>query len=131
MPFELGLFFGAKRFGSIEQRTKIALVFEKTKYSYMQCISDLNGIDAKAHNIDPMVAIKNVRDWLSTASKRTNLPNYRAIQNEYAQFLANFSKTITKVGIDISDIPFIDFCAIVQERISKIPGMQTIRFGMN
>lgn len=131
MPFELGLFFGAKRFGVSEQKTKIALVFEKTKYSYMQCISDLNGIDTKEHNNDPMAAIKKVRDWLSTSSKRKGLPHYRVIQNEYAQFLVKFSKTAVKTGFDMSDIPFTDLCALVEERISKIQDMQTLRLGTN
>src|SRR5438876_5958145 len=43
MPFELGIFFGAKRFGIKEQKNKNALVFERTKYTYQQYISDLNG----------------------------------------------------------------------------------------
>lgn len=128
MPFELGLFFGAKRFGTNEQKAKIGLVFEKNKYSYLQCISDLNGIDTKAHNNDPIIAIRKVRDWLNTASKRTSLPHYRTIQNEYAQFQNKLVKFAARTGFDVDDISIPDFCASVEERISKIPGMQTIHF---
>src|SRR6202000_1860486 len=60
MPFELGLFFGAKRFGNPAQKNKNALVFEKVKYSYQQLLSDLNGIDTKAHNGDYTIAIRQV-----------------------------------------------------------------------
>lgn len=114
MPFELGLFFGAKRFGGNEQKTKIALVFEKDKYSYLQCISDLNGIDTKAHNNDPAIAIKKVRDWLSTASKMTTLPGHRTIENEYIQFQGKLAKITRKTGLEPDDMPFSDFCKIVE-----------------
>lgn len=47
MPFELGIFFGAKRFGDGHQKLKTALIFDKDRYRYQQFISDLNGIDIK------------------------------------------------------------------------------------
>jgi len=62
MPFELGIFFGAKNLGNKLQKTKNALVFEQEKYSYQQYISDLNGIDTKAHKNDPIAAMQEVRD---------------------------------------------------------------------
>src|SRR6266567_759629 len=33
MPFELGLFWGAKKFGVNQNKEKVALVFEKERYS--------------------------------------------------------------------------------------------------
>ena len=50
MQFELGTFFGAKRFGYKNQKSKNALIFEKTKFTYQNYMSNLNGIDTKAHN---------------------------------------------------------------------------------
>src|SRR5258707_10962422 len=38
MPFELGIFFGAKHLGDLKQRTKNALVLERTRYSAQQVI---------------------------------------------------------------------------------------------
>ncbi len=40
-PFELGIFFGAKRFGYKDQKSKNALIFEKTKFTYQNYMSDL------------------------------------------------------------------------------------------
>jgi hypothetical protein len=57
MPFEAGLFFGARKFGNTQQKTKIALVLEREKFLYQHFISDLNGIDTKAHNNEPEKAI--------------------------------------------------------------------------
>jgi len=83
MPFELGIFFGAKQFGNKQQQNKNALIFEKTKYTYQQYISDLNGIDTKAHANNPQIVIRNIRDWLVSASKRSTIPGYNIILKEY------------------------------------------------
>src|ERR1700712_2600126 len=40
MPLELGLFLGAKEFGHGQQRQKVTLVLERTKYSYLKFCSD-------------------------------------------------------------------------------------------
>lgn len=62
MPFELGMFFGAKRFGNKEQKNKNALIFDKEKFRYQSFISDLSGVDIKEHKNDPLVALRKVRD---------------------------------------------------------------------
>lgn len=49
MPFELGLFMGARRFGDARQKQKTAVVFDELSYRYQQFLSDLNGVDPKAH----------------------------------------------------------------------------------
>ena len=74
MPFELGIFVGAKRFGDTVQKNKNALIFEKTKYLYQEYISDINGIDTRAHNNDSKIIIRKIRDWLKTASRRASIP---------------------------------------------------------
>ena len=66
-PLKLGLFFGAKRFGDKIQNNKKALVFERKKYQYQKYISDINGIDTKAHNNEETTVIRETRDWLKTA----------------------------------------------------------------
>ena len=117
MPFELGIFFGAKRFGSIIQKEKNALIFDSERYRYQQFISDLNGIDIKAHNNNPAIAVRKVTDWLSTASKRTSIPGYKIIISEYALFEKGLPKIAETFGLDINDIPFNTYCLIVEEAI--------------
>lgn len=119
MPFELGVFFGAKRFGAKEQKNKNALILERNKFSYQQYISDLNGIDTKAHGNDPDIAIRKVRDWLSTASKRSGIPGHTVIQREYRQFLSNLPDVIEDNGFEPDDIPFNDFRAIVERAVKN------------
>lgn len=126
MPFELGVFFGAKRFGTRLQKLKNALIFEKTKYLYQQYISDLNGIDTKAHNNDPRLIIRKVRDWLSTASGRKDIPGHRLLQNEYAQFRLNLPEIVTNLGLDPHDMPFNEYCRMVKFA-AGIPGMPLLQ----
>lgn len=117
MPFELGIFFGAKRFGNKMQKEKNALIFDSERYRYQQFISDLNGVDIKAHNNNPSIAIHKVTDWLSTNSKRTNVPGYKIIVSEYVAFEKGLPQITETFGLDLNDIPFNTYCLIVEEAI--------------
>ncbi len=119
MPFELGLFFGAKKFGDDTQKSKVALVLEKEKYLYQQFISDLNGIDTKAHNNEPKKVIKIVRDWLQAASGKEVIEGHLTIIKSYAHFNEKaLPEIIQESGLDINDLTFNDFCLLVEEYIN-------------
>lgn len=120
MPFELGFFFGAQRFGNKTQRTKNALIFDVEKYRYLEFISDLNGVDIKDHSNEPLKAIRKLRNWLNTSSGRTSLPGYNTIIQDYQTFTHDLPDITRAIGLDIDDIPFNDFCLIVEEAIRKI-----------
>lgn len=119
MPFELGIFFAAKTFGNKEQRSKMGVIFETEKFTYQQYISDLNGIDTKAHNNDPLVVIEKLRDWLRAASKRITIPGHLIIIDEFKGFLATLPLISEKMGLDKNDIPFSDFCVLVESYIGE------------
>jgi len=119
MPFELGIFFGAKRFGDKQQKTKVALIFERTKFGYQQYISDLNGVDIKAHNYDVPHIIQSIRNWLRTASRRVTIPGHTILVEEYNEFATRLPGIVTKAGLNIHDIPFNDFCQIVEEAVRE------------
>jgi hypothetical protein len=120
MPFELGIFFGAKRFGDKQQRTKSALIFDKEKYRYQEFISDLNGVDIKAHDNSSSAAVHKVREWLATASRRTSLPGYVTIQKEYIAFEKSLPKIVKRLGLEIQTLSFNDLCLIIEECIRAI-----------
>lgn len=80
MPFELGIFWGAKKFGRKIHREKNALILEKEKYNYQKYFSDLNGVDVKAHGNKPEQIISAVRNWLHTASGRRTIPSAEVIR---------------------------------------------------
>ena len=121
MPFELGVFFGAKKFGDDQQNNKVALILEKQKYLYQQFISDINGVDTKAHNNDPKKAIKIVRDWLQVSSDRTIIDGHLKIIKDYSDFNENvLPGMVQESGLDINDLTFNDFCLIVEESMNPL-----------
>lgn len=69
MPFEIGMDWGCRAFGTEEQRTKKCLVLEIDRYHYRQVLSDISGNDIKYHHEKPEKAIAAVRDWLWSARK--------------------------------------------------------------
>ena len=66
MPFELGLFLAAKKFGTGRQKRKIALILDQSGYRYRSALSDISGQDISFHEADPLRAIRDVRDWLDS-----------------------------------------------------------------
>lgn len=49
MPFELGIFVGAKAFGNKDQKRKAALILDTEKYRYQRFLSDIAGQDIADH----------------------------------------------------------------------------------
>jgi hypothetical protein len=66
MPFELGLFLAARRFGGGRQSRKIALILDRTTYRYRAALSDISGQDVRTHGGRASNAIREVRDWLDS-----------------------------------------------------------------
>jgi len=114
MPFELGLFWGAKKFGDKMNKEKIALVFEREKYSYQKYLSDINGVDIKAHNNNPEFCIRSIRNWLFTNSKRKTIPAAAVIIKDYKDFTQNkLSIMLKNSHAQVHDLTFNDYCAYV------------------
>lgn len=119
MSFELGMIFGATTFGDPLHRNKVALILEKQKYLSQRYISDLNGVDIKAHNQEPAKAIKIVRDWLKISSGKLEMDGHVSLQKDYQNFRKNvLPKVVKKLWLDINDLTFNDYCLIVEEYIT-------------
>ena len=87
MPFELGMFLGAKRFGNRKQKSKNCLILDTEKYRYQKFISDIGGKDIDAHGNDILKAIRVVRNWLAAYSK-VIIPGASSIHKKYMDFLS-------------------------------------------
>jgi hypothetical protein len=60
MPFELGLFIGAKKLGAQEQQQKKCIILDCEPYRYQQFISDIAGHDIHAHGDKVDVLIEKI-----------------------------------------------------------------------
>lgn len=112
MPFELGLFLGAARFGRGPQRAKRCLILDRTPYRYQQFISDISGQDISAHDDRPEHAIRNVRNWLNTVSPERQLAGAAHIIERYTKFAADLPQLAKELKLRHDEITFADLCGL-------------------
>lgn len=108
MPLELGLFLSAKHFGQKKQTNKNCIVLDKDQYRYQKFISDISGMDIKAHCNEVEKVIPLVRNWLSSYSKEM-IPSGSKMSKRYIEFLKQLSKQTHKLNLVPSELTFGDF----------------------
>jgi hypothetical protein len=113
MPFELGLFTGAARFGGKAQRAKACLILDREPYRYQKFLSDIAGQDISAHGDKPDAAIRCVRDWLNTMSAQGGLPGAAHIIQRYQRFAADLPALSRSLKLEPDEITFRDLCNLV------------------
>lgn len=109
MPFELGLFFGAKYFGTGDHKKKKCLIVEKDQFRYQKYISDISGIDITPHNNIPEQLILGIRNWLHTSSRRITIPPGEKINHRFELFQAEIREVCNKRGIKYDSMSFIEY----------------------
>jgi hypothetical protein len=119
MPFELGLFLAAKRYGSPEQHEKKCLVHDKEEHRFRLFISDLNGIDVTPHNDDPRQMVSNVRKFLFTATRRTTIPDRAKVLGSYDKFLKWLPRFLKQQQTSITHLSFPDYEIAVIEWVKQ------------
>jgi len=86
MPFELGLFMGANRFGSPAQRKKSTLIMVSEPYKLPIYLSDLSGNDPQSHHGNPAEVARIVRKYLHLRPDGQPLPGATRIMAEFNRF---------------------------------------------
>lgn len=110
MPFELGLYYGAREFGSKMHRTKTSLILVSRAYSLPRYLSDLGGNDALDHEDEPTRVIQHVRRYLHQRPDGTQLPGSARMIREFAQFkaaLPDLAKAMDRTPDELD--PFTDY----------------------
>lgn len=117
MPYELGLFLGAKRFGSGRDRRKRCLIMDSDPHRYMATISDLRGLDPESHDNDPIKAITIVRNWLDHGRRKTArpLPGGDAISERYQEYQADLPQMAAQVQLSSSSLTYTDEVWLMDE----------------
>jgi len=114
MPFELGLFLGAKRFGTGRQRRKSTLVLDRERYRFQKYLSDIAGQDIKAHDDNPASLIGAVRDWLRDAVPQRHLPSSTVIVGRYRKFRHDLPGLCCKLRLDPGELTFNDYTWVIR-----------------
>ncbi len=121
MPFELGMFFGAKRFGNSKQKKKKCLVLDSALHRYQSFISDIAGQDIRSHNNDDSEAIKLVSNWLRNMSGRMTVPGGSEILRRYRQFTQELPHLCKKLKLTVNEMSFNDYTSIVYVWLDQNP----------
>lgn len=120
MPLELGLFLGAREFGTGKQKEKLTLILDPERYRYQKFCSDIAGQDIKAHEGSTDKAIRAVRNWLTTfIDGRFLLPSAAKMAERYRQFLAELPNVCAPLHLDPDDLQFVEFRTLVEEWVEQ------------
>lgn len=117
MPLELGIFLGAKRFGTGNQRGKLALVLDRDPFRYQKYCSDTAGQDVYSHDGDPLKAVRLVRDWLRNASVGSSavIPSGSLMAERYERFQHELPLLCDRLRLDRDELIFNDFTTVAAE----------------
>lgn len=119
MPFELGIFWGAKKFGKKIHKEKNALILEKERYSYQKYFSDLSGVDVKAHNNKTDQIIIAVRNW-HTASGGKTIPSAEIVKKNFEEFIILKLPIMLKAShAKLEALIFNDYCQFVEAALKE------------
>jgi hypothetical protein len=109
MPFELGLFLGARTFGGRAGRGKKSLILDREEFRYQKFLSDIAGQDINAHDGDTDLLIERVATWLRDEVQDPGVPGGRAIAAEYARFRADVPAICALKQLQPDEMTFKDF----------------------
>ncbi len=115
MPFEIGLDFGCKKYGSADQQMKEILILAEEPYHYQKAMSDLSGIDVQVHNGVDEEVVRCVRNWFYT--KTSLVKQATAIWDDYNAFVAHLEADLNDK--DVLGMPIPEFIDKAREYIDK------------
>jgi len=107
MPFELGLYLGATRFGGKNQRLKKALVLDTERYRFQSFLSDLAGIDPSIYHNEPLDLTRVVRKWFVDLTQRS-IPGPSAIMRDYEKFQVRLPDLARALDLQVDEISYTE-----------------------
>jgi hypothetical protein len=121
MPFELGIEYGSRLFGSRRLQNKRCLILEETRYEFMKALSDLSGVDIKSHNNNPINIIRAVRDWFVETVDLRDISSPTVIWGHFTDFTYFFYNKRNAEGFtdeDLKMMPVAEYINYIRKWIS-------------
>jgi hypothetical protein len=112
MPLELGLFFGAKKFGGRDQTRKKLLILDREPFRYQQFISDISGQDIHSHQGQITPLIQAIATWLRDEVGEPRVPGGLAMADEFERFQADLPSIAATKELHPDELTFKDLTAI-------------------
>ena len=115
MPLELGLFLGAKRFGTGAQKDKRALIMDRHPHRYMISISDISGQDIACHEFKVEACMSRVRDWLKSVSRRKGIVSGDMIPRHFRKYETDLPIICQNLKLNPADLSYNDLVETMTE----------------
>lgn len=116
MPFECGLFFGAREFGARQQKSKKILILDSVEHRAKKTMSDIAGKDTGHHAGDPLRAIACIRRFFKDKPGVESPPGDEFLQKLYQDFRSGIGKYLDQKKISETEISqltyWVDFVEI-------------------
>lgn len=90
------------------------MILDTAQYRFQMFISDLAGMDIKAHGGDPRTMVQHVRDFLLAVSRRKTIPPTIELLDSYDRFVVALPELSATAGLDPADLRFPDFERLAQ-----------------
>jgi len=120
MPLELGIDYGCRLFKEGEMRNKIFLIFEQRPYLLQRALSNLSGVDVKAHGNEPEKVVREVRNWFVTNELGT-AASPSTIWDNFNEFMTDFYQKRGNEGFtdkDLQIMPIPEYIKFIREWLS-------------
>ena len=127
MPFELGLFMGAAKFGSKPQRTKSALIMVTEPYRLPVYLSDLGGNDPTAHFGQCDTIIEIVRRYLHVTPAGEVLRTGRIEQETESDIQGNYAFAVVEPGSYVVEMVMADGTIIALSNAGAVARYETLQ----
>ena len=118
MPFELGIDYGCRLFGSDALPNKQCLILEADPHEFRRALSDLAGIDILHHSNDPSRIVQSVRNWLCNVAGADDKLGPTGIWYRFNDFTSDFYDKRKAQGFSDNDLNMMP----VPEYVRSISG---------
>lgn len=103
MPFEVGIDLGCRTYGEGKLHRKKCLILEKERYRFAESLSDLAGVDIRAHKDDPEEMVHQVRHWVCNNIKK-RVKSGTQVWADFIIFSGDFEEIMKSEGFKKKDI---------------------------
>lgn len=126
MPFELGLFLGASRFGDARHKRKSCIIFDREPYRYQKFLSDIAGQDIVSHGGDPATIVRAIRNALATAMPPdVMLHSGKLMAERYTVFRRDLPRVCAALRLDHRDLGHRDLAVVLTAWLQANPVVVT------
>jgi hypothetical protein len=122
MPFELGIDYGSRLFGSSLMNQKKCLILEKERFDYMRALSDLSGVDIKNHKNEPTAMVRVIRDWFVETVGLRGVQSPTSIWYDFTDFTSAFYDARKADGFtdrDLNMMPVPEYIDFIRDWVAE------------